>query len=45
MEYTREYLEERIQSGEPIEGWCKKCDRHWNLNEQARAGIAKELAR
>jgi hypothetical protein len=42
--YTRETLQNALDAGEPIEGWCQTCGETWAFSEEARAGIAKGLA-
>jgi hypothetical protein len=43
--YSGEELQRRLDTGQPIEGWCSACDARWAFSEQERAGIAKGLAR
>ena len=42
--YTIDDLRRRVETGQPIDAWCQRCDEHWVFNEQERAGVAKGLA-
>lgn len=42
--YSSADLQRRLDTGQPIEGWCSTCDERWSFSEQERAGIVKGLA-
>jgi hypothetical protein len=38
--YSRDNLHHLLNSDGPIKGWCYKCDEHWTLSAEGRAGSA-----